>query len=118
MKHTAKRSAASRRAWRTRKRMVQARRDAENSELSRILLEHPDERERLAWMRRELRKGQSTRKRMAQARQATPDWAKDPIASGFIDIDLLERYIAQQRAWPAYKKRALPNPWSKDLPPW
>ncbi len=52
MRNIAKQSAASRKAWRTRKTMAQARM---NTEIGDLLVNHPDEKERLAYFRHTLK---------------------------------------------------------------
>ncbi len=34
------------------------------------------------------------------------------------DLEAEARSQQSPQVWPTYKLRALPNPWSKDLPPW
>ncbi len=82
-----KRSAASRKAWRSRKRMKAARLQA-----------YEDARDRNMKLQEGLRA-----LRLKHIKQ---------------DLEAAAKLEQSPKVWPTYKLRALPNPWSKDLPPW
>ncbi len=97
MRNIAKRSATSRKGWRTRKRMVQARK------VQQYFV--PDEQ----W----IEYGQHLAGEFV-------DFLQPETVTGQIGVlqEVTTPRAQATQAWPTYMKRALPNPWNKALPPW